>query len=416
MHNYAILAIQYPGTIYRMPMKTPNTTSALSHLICPECLRQFDPDRQQTFCHECQSPLLAVYDLEAVRLRVEPGEIQARSRGLWRWAELLPVRNPAHHLTLGEGDTPLLAVSDLGEKLGLPNLYIKDESTNPTGTFKARGLAVAVARAIELGIRNFVIPTAGNAGGALANYAARGRCQAHVFMPQDAPRTNVKEIQAAGADLHLVEGLISDAARAAAQATASAAKSGQETWFDVSTFKEPYRVEGKKTMGLEIAQDFGWRLPDVIVYPTGGGTGLVGMWKAFDELESLGWIGPQRPRMVSVQAEGCAPVVRAFEAGERRISPWENAQTVAAGLRVPVVFADRLILNVLYESQGTAVSVSDDAILAAQSRLARMTGVFAAPEGAATLAGLEKLVQMGWVNRDEKVVLFNTGSGLKYIV
>lgn len=399
-----------------MHIKNPSTTSALSHLACPECRRQFDADRLQTFCQECQSPLLAVYDLEAVRRQIEPGEIQARPRGLWRWAELLPVRDPENHLTLGEGDTPLLDVPRLGEKLGLPNLFIKDESTNPTGTFKARGLAVAVARAIELGMRNFVIPTAGNAGGALANYAARGRCQAHVFMPQDAPRTNVREVQAAGADLHLVDGLINDAARAAAQAAASAAKSGHETWFDVSTFKEPYRVEGKKTMGLEIAQDFGWRLPDVIVYPTGGGTGLVGMWKAFDELESLGWIGPQRPRMVSVQAEGCAPVVRAFEAGERRISPWENAQTVAAGLRVPVVFADRLTLNVLYESHGTAVAVSDEAILASQSRLARMTGIFAAPEGAATLAGLEKLVQTGWVNQDEQVVLFNTGSGLKYIV
>jgi threonine synthase len=397
-------------------MKTPNTTSSLSHLVCPECQRQFDADRLQTFCQQCQSPLLAAYDLEAVRRQIEPGEIQARPRGLWRWAELLPVRNPAHHLTLGEGDTPLLDVPRLGEELGLPNLFIKDESTNPTGTFKARGLAVAVARAIELGIRNFVIPTAGNAGGALANYAARGRCQAHVFMPQDAPRTNVKEVQAAGAQLHLVEGLISDAARAAAQAASAASDSGQETWFDVSTFKEPYRVEGKKTMGLEIAQDFGWRLPDVIVYPTGGGTGLVGMWKAFDELETLGWIGPARPRMVSVQAEGCAPVVRSFMAGDDRSSPWENAHTLAAGLRVPVVFADRLILNVLRKSQGTAVSVSDDEILASQCRLARRTGIFAAPEGAATLAGLEKLVEAGWVSQDEKVVLFNTGSGLKYIV
>lgn len=399
-----------------MRMKTPNKTSALSHLVCPECQREFDADRQQTFCQECQSPLLVVYDLASVRGQVEPGEIQARPRGLWRWAELLPVRNPANHLTLGEGDTPLLEAPNLAERLGLSNLYIKDESTNPTGTFKARGLAVAVARAIELGIRNFVIPTAGNAGGALANYAARGRCQAHVFMPQDAPRTNVKEVEAAGAALHLVDGLISDAARAAAEAAALAAKDGEEAWFDVSTFKEPYRVEGKKTMGLEIAQDFGWRLPDVIIYPTGGGTGLVGMWKAFDELETLGWIGSQRPRMVSVQAEGCAPVVRAFEAGAERTAAWENAHTLAAGLRVPVVFADRLILNTLYESRGSAVSVSDDEILTAQSQMAQMTGIFAAPEGAATLAGLEKLIQKGWIKPDENVVLFNTGSGLKYIV
>lgn len=397
-------------------MKTANTTSALSHLICPECQLEFDADRQQTFCQDCQSPLLAVYDLEAVRRRVEPGEIRARTRGLWRWAELLPVRDRAHHLTLGEGDTPLLEAPNLAAGLGVSKLYIKDESANPTGTFKARGLAVAVARAVELGIRNFVIPTAGNAGGALANYAARGRCQAHVFMPKDAPRTNVKEVEAAGADLHLVDGLISDAARAASAAATSAAKEGKGAWFDVSTFKEPYRVEGKKTMGLEIAEDFDWRLPEVIVYPTGGGTGLVGMWKAFDELENLGWIGSQRPRMVSVQAEGCAPVVRAFEAGAERIDAWENAHTLAAGLRVPMVFADRLILNTLHESQGNAVSVSDDEILAAQSKLARVTGIFAAPEGAATLAGLEKLVQKGWVKPQENVVLFNTGSGLKYIV
>jgi threonine synthase len=309
----------------------------------------------------------------------------------------------------------LLQAPRLAESLGLQKLFIKDEGINPTGTFKARGLAVAVARAMELGVRAFVIPTAGNAGGALASYAARGRCEAHVFMPQDAPTVNVEEVRAAGADLQLVHGLISDAAQAAAAAAKTAMEQGQDPWFDFSTFREPYRVEGKKTMGLELAEAFGWRLPHVIIYPTGGGTGLVGMWKAFDELEALGWIGPERPRMVSVQAAGCAPVVRAFETQAQRIEPWENASTVAAGLRVPAVFADRLVLRVLHESQGNAVSVSDEEILKSQSQLAKMEGIFAAPEGAATLAGLQKLIRQGWIKPDENVVLFNTGSGLKYI-
>jgi threonine synthase len=393
-------------------MKTSSKASALTHLVCPECNRQFDADRLQTYCHECQSPLQAVYDLESLRQRLSPSEVKSRLRGLWRWAELLPVRDPANRLTLGEGDTPLLPVPRLGKTLGLSNLLVKDESTNPTGTFKARGLAVAVARATELGVDAFVIPTAGNAGGALASYAARARCEAHVFMPQDAPAVNVAEVRAAGADLNLVNGLISDAGRAAAQAS----KNSQNPWFDVSTFKEPYRLEGKKTMGFELAEGFQWHLPDVIIYPTGGGTGLVGMWKAFDELEKLGWIGSPRPRMVSVQAEGCAPIVRAFESGAQRAEPWEEAHTLAAGLRVPIVFADRLILRALYESQGMAIAVSDEEITASQQQLARSEGIFAAPEGAATLAALKCLVQKGWIGPDERVVLFNTGTGLKYVV
>jgi threonine synthase len=396
-------------------MNKSNGASALSHLVCPECQGRFEADRLQTYCRDCQSPLLAVYDIQKLRQELTPGIVKGRQKGLWRWAELLPVRDPSNRLTLGEGDTPLLQAPRLAESLGLQKLFIKDEGINPTGTFKARGLAVAVARAMELGVRAFVIPTAGNAGGALASYAARGRCEAHVFMPQDAPTVNVEEVRAAGADLQLVHGLISDAAQAAAAAAKTAMEQGQDPWFDFSTFREPYRVEGKKTMGLELAEAFGWRLPHVIIYPTGGGTGLVGMWKAFDELEALGWIGAERPRMVSVQAAGCAPVVRAFETQAERIEPWENASTVAAGLRVPAVFADRLVLRALHESQGNAVSVSDEEILKSQSQLAKMEGIFAAPEGAATLAGLKKLISQGWIKPDENVVLFNTGSGLKYI-
>jgi len=383
--------------------------STLTHLECPECGRKLDADRVQTFCQDCHSPLLARYDLPTIARGVTREQISARPRGLWRWAELLPVRSAKFRLTLGEGDTPLLIASRLGRALGLKHLYIKDESPNPTGSFKARGLAVAVGRALELGRKEFVVPTAGNAGGALAFYAARGGARAHVFMPRDAPRTNQEEVRAAGMDLRLVDGLITDAARLAGE------EARRHRWFDVSTFKEPYRVEGKKTMGFELAEAYGWALPDVILYPTGGGTGLVGMWKAFAELESLGWIGTQRPRMVVVQADGCAPIVRAFQAGAERAEPWADAHTLAAGLRVPVAFADRLILRALRESYGTALMVSDEEILESQREMAQAEGVFAAPEGAATLAGLRHLLKDGWIYPEESVVLFNTGSGLKYI-
>lgn len=386
--------------------RTPEST--LTHLECPECHNEFDPDRLQTFCQNCRSPLLARYDLKAAA-RVGREQVAERPRGLWRWGELLPVRQASYRLTLGEGDTPLLPASRLGQKLELKHLYIKDESLNPTGTFKARGLVVAVSKAMELGVRSFVIPTAGNAGGALAAYAARGRVEAHVYMPQDATRTNQTEVRLSGAHLHLVDGTIQDAAKAAV------AEAGPHGWFDVSTFKEPYRVEGKKTMGLELAEAFGWELPDVIIYPTGGGTGLVGMWKAFDELEAMGWIGSKRPRMVSVQAEGCAPIVRAFQSGAERAELWENAHTIAAGLRVPSAFADRLILRVIRESNGTAVAVSDDVIVNTQEELARAEGVLAAPEGAATLAALYLLLDQGWIMKDNNIVLFNTGSRLKYL-
>lgn len=386
------------------------TTSYLSELECSGCGRKFTPDKVHTICPDCQSPLLARYDLTSVRKRVDRDAIRHRQTRLWRWHELLPVKDPRNFVFLGEGDTALLRLPHIGEELGFDNLYLKDESTNPTGSFKARGLAAAVSKARELGIEKVIIPTAGNAGGAMAAYAARAGIKALVYMPRDTPRANIEESHMAGAEVVLVDGLISDAAGMAGE------KARAEGWFDLSTFKEPYRVEGKKIMGYELAEAFNWSLPDVIIYPTGGGTGLVGMWKAFAELEALGWSrNTRRPRMVVVQAEGCAPVVKAFEKGARFCDFWINAHTVASGLRVPKSFADALILNDLRESQGTAIAVSDESILEALRKLGRMEGIFPAPEGAATLAALETLSKRKWVRPEERVVLFNTGSGLKYL-
>ena len=400
-----------------MPSKQPadkiasgKSGSFLLNLECSNCVKGFSPDRVQTFCTDCQSALLARYALEIVRDRIDRDEIRRRPSGMWRWHELLPVKDPQNFVYLGEGDTALLEVPNLEKSLGLTNLFIKDESTNPTGSFKARGLAAAVSKAKELGIEKVIIPTAGNAGGAMAAYAARANMKALIYMPEDTPRSNIEESLIAGAEVILVDGLISDAAKFARE------KAQVEGWFDLSTFKEPYRVEGKKIMGYELAETFDWSLPDVIIYPTGGGTGLVGMWKAFAELETLGWLREARkPRMVVVQAEGCAPVIRAFEAGAAICEFWPEAQTIASGLRVPKSFADTLILKDTYSSRGTAVAVSDEAILDAQKKLGNLEGIFAAPEGAATLAALEKLVQDRWVEQDELIVLFNTGSGLKYI-
>lgn len=384
------------------------TSSALRHLECPECGGRFAPVEPQTYCHDCGSPLLARYDLERVGRDVDRHTFVDRSGGMWRWRELLPLLDSACRFSLGEGGTPLLPASRLGERLGMKRLFIKDEGVNPTGTFKARGLAMAVSKAMELGLKEFVIPTAGNAGGALATYAARAGAAAHVYMPKDAPEIHLLEVRAAGAELYMVDGLIDEAGRQASQAAE------QNGWFNVATFREPYRVEGKKTMGLELVESFDWLPPDAILYPTGGGTGLVGMWKAFQELEDLGWLDGGLPRMYSVQAQGCAPVVRAFEAGDDRVMAWEGAQTRAAGLRVPSLFADRLVLRALRDSDGGAVAVSEAAIERAEVQLAQWEGVYACPEGAATLAGLEVLLERGDIMPDERVVLFNTGSGLKY--
>ncbi len=384
--------------------------SYISRLVCSGCGKKYSSDEIHTFCPSCQSPLLAHYALETIRDRIDREKIHRRLSGMWRWQELLPVKDPRNFVYLGEGDTSLLHLPNLGKELGLTNLFVKDESTNPTGSFKARGLAAAVSKAKELGINKVIIPTAGNAGGAMAAYAARAGIKALIYMPKDTPKANIEESRMTGAEVVLVEGLISDAARMAGQ------KAIDEGWFDLSTFKEPYRVEGKKIMGYELAEAFGWTLPDVIVYPTGGGTGLVGMWKAFSELESLGWLNDKkRPRMVAVQSDGCAPVVKAFNEGASFCDFWTGAHTIASGLRVPKSFADKLILDDLRESQGTAVSVSDEAILNAQHKFGTMEGIFTAPESATTLAALEKLVEQKWVHPDERIVLFNTGSGLKYL-
>ena len=384
--------------------------SYITHLECSKCGRTYSPTEIQTFCQDCTATLLPRYDLDAVRQHLDRETVSRRARGMWRWHELLPVVYEDNIVSLGEGDAPLLSVPHLGRGLGLSNLYVKDESNNPTGSFKARGLAAAVSKAKELGVDKVIIPTAGNAGGAMAAYAARAGLRAFIFMPKDTPYANLEESRIVGAGVELVDGLISDAAKLAGE------KARREGWFDVSTFKEPYRLEGKKVMGYELAEAFEWELPDVILYPTGGGTGLVGMWKAFAELEALGWLNKtKRPRMVSVQAEGCAPVIRAFEQGAQVCEFWDDAHTIASGLRVPKSFADHLILQGVYESHGTAVAVSDEAVLEAQKQMARSEGIFAAPEGAATLAALQQLLERNWIRADERIVLFNTGSGLKYL-
>ena len=386
------------------------TGSYLTQLLCSSCEEVYDANQLQTFCPECKAPLLAQYDLARARTELDRDAVGQRPAGMWRWRELMPVRQMENIVFLGEGDTPLLSMPRLGARCGLSNLYVKDESLNPTGSFKARGLTAAVSKAKELGVEKIIIPTAGNAGGALGAYAARAGLQAHILMPMDTPRANIEESRAVGASVELIDGLISDAAGKAGEMARA------EGWFDVSTFKEPYRVEGKKIMGYELAETFEWELPEVIVYPTGGGTGLVGMWKAFDEMTAMGWLkNSERPRMVAVQSEGCAPVVQAFESGADSCDFWEGAQTFASGLRVPKSFADRVILKDIRESEGTAVAVSEEEILAAQSSLGMAEGIFAAPEGAATLAGLQKLIEQGWVQSDERVVLFNTGTGLKYL-
>ena len=387
-----------------------SSASFFSHLACSgPCGRgPFDP-RERHFLCACGAPLLARYDLNAARSWAK-ASLRDREPTLWRYREMLPLLAGDEPVTLGEGFTPLIHARTLGDRLGLPSLYIKDESLNPTNSFKARGQATAITRARALGARTVAVPSAGNAGNAMAAYAARAGLAAQVFLPRDVKEPFVLECRQYGAEVTLVDGVITDAGRVAAE------RGGPLGWYDVSTLKEPYRVEGKKTLAYELAEQLDWRWPDWIVYPTGGGTGLIGMWKAFDEIETIGWVPRgRRPKMVSVQAEHCAPIVRAFQQGTERAEPWTDARTIADGLRVPRAVADFLILRAIRESGGTALAVSDEDMVRDMVEIGRLEGISAAPEGGATLTALRALVANGTVQRDETVVLFNTGGALKYL-
>ncbi len=382
--------------------------SFLTHLECARTGERYAPHQLHNLS-PAGAPLLARYDLEAVAAALKKQDLLGRRPDMWRYLEVLPVSGEDEIVSLGEGYTPLHRAERLGAAAGFSQLYIKDESSNPTGSFKARGLSAAVTAARARGAGKLAIPTAGNAGGALAAYAAAAGLEAYVFMPRDTPIAFQIECRSCGARVELVDGLIGDCGRIVA------ARKEAEGWFDISTLKEPYRIEGKKTMGYELAEYFDWTLPEVILYPTGGGTGLIGMWKAFDEMEKMGWIRGAKPRMVSVQAADCAPIVRAFEQGDESAEMWQDARTVASGLRVPGAVGDFLMLQALRQSGGTAVAVSDEELIEASHRLALHTGIFPAPEGGATLAALDKLRERGLVGADERVVLFNTGTGYKYL-
>ncbi len=381
----------------------------VTHLECAACGLRHEARRLQNLCTGCGKPLLVRYDLERAAANLRRESLRERPSSLWRYRELLPVEREENIVSFGEGWTPLLRAARLGAALEMPQLFIKDEGQNPTQSYKARGMTAAVSMAKELGVRKLAVPSAGNAAGALAAYAARAGMEAHIFMPRDTPQANVVECEQTGANVTLIDGLITDCGAEVAR------RKDAEGWFDVSTLKEPYRVEGKKTMGYELAEQFDWTLPDVIIYPTGGGTGLIGMWKAFDEMEQMGWINSHRPRMVTVQAAGCAPIVRAFEKGERFAEEFPDAQTTASGLRVPRAIGDFLILDALRESGGTAVAVTDEELLAAAGEIGAAEGLFVAPEGAACLPALRKLLDADQVERGERVVLFNTGAGVKYL-
>jgi threonine synthase len=381
--------------------------SYLDRLECGRCSTVYDAGVQQGLCG-CGSPLLARYHLELAAKQVTPEEIARRQPSLWRYHEILPVLSPDVVVTFGEGMTPLIPLPRLGEKLGVKSLLMKDEGLLPTGTFKARGAAVGVSKARELGIRRIAMPTNGNAGAAWATYAARANMESLIVMPVDAPAITRAECAISGSRLYLVDGLISDAGVIVAEAVAS------QGYFDVSTLKEPYRIEGKKTMGLELFEQLGWRVPDVIFYPTGGGVGLIGIYKALQECQALGWIGPKLPRLVAVQATGCAPIVRAWEEHAEVSQAWPDARTIAFGITVPKALGDFLVLRAVYDTAGCAVAVDDESILAAQKQLARAEGAFICPEGAACFAAAERLRRSGWLSPDDEAVIFNTGTGLKY--
>ena len=381
----------------------------LTHLSCTACGLRHEWSTLQNLCTACQKPLFPIYDLTAAGRVLKREALVRREKSLWRYREVLPLPLHVEPISLGEGGTPLLRAARYGTELGLPNLWVKDESQNPTQSFKARGMAVAVSMAKHLGATKLAVPTAGNAGGALAAYAARAGLEAHIFMPCDTPCANVTECRELGAHVTLIDGLITDCG------TEIARRKTAEGWFDLSTLKEPYRVEGKKTLGYELAEQLDWRLPDVILYPTGGGTGLIGMWKAFDEMEKMGWVGAKRPRMFSVQASGCAPIVRAFADGATNAAEFPNAYTCASGLRVPKAIGDFLMLKILRESRGGAITVDDEAMIRTTREIGAKEGIFAAPEGSACFAALRSLCAEAKVKPDEQVVIFNTGSGIKYL-
>ena len=377
----------------------------LKHLECSACGLHHDWSRLQNLCRSCQKPLLAIVDLARAGRTLTLESLATREKSLWRYREVLPLPGGVEPVSLGEGGTPLLRARRFNDDI---DLWIKDESLNPTQSFKARGMSVAVSMAKHLGATKLAVPSAGNAGGALAAYAARAGLEAHIFMPRDTPRANIIECRELGAHVTLIDGLITDCGAEIAR------RKENEGWFDMSTLKEPYRVEGKKTLGYELAEQCDWRLPDVILYPTGGGTGLVGMWKAFDEMDALGWIGEKRPRMFAVQAAGCAPIVRAFEAGEKTAAEFPDAHTIASGLRVPKAIGDFLILKILRDSHGDAVAVDDEEMLRVSREVGSKEGLLVCPEGAACFAALKALQRAGKIASGERVIIFNTGSGIKY--
>ncbi len=381
----------------------------VTHLECAACGLKHEARRLHNLCIECGKPLLVRYDLEKAARTLTKESLRTRRADLWRYREVLPVEHDENIVSLGEGWTPLLHAERLGAQLGMKKLFIKDESQNPTQSFKARGMTTAISMAKELGVQKLAVPSAGNAAGALSAYAARAGLEAYIFMPKDTPRANIIECEQTGAHVTLMDGLITDCGAEVGR------RKEAENWFDVSTLKEPYRVEGKKTLGYELAEQLDWTLPDAIVYPTGGGTGLIGMWKAFDEMEQLGWIGAKRPRMISVQSTGCAPIVRAFEEGKRFADEFPNAATTASGLRVPKAIGDFLILDAIRASNGTAIAVTDEELIHATREIGAAEGLFVAPEGAACLPALRKLIASNFIGAGDQVVLFNTGAGVKYL-
>ncbi len=383
--------------------------SYAEYLECTNCHKEYDYINPYRTCQECGKVLYVKYDMEKARRNFDRNSLTGRVSSMWRYYEMMPIKDESNIVSLGEGMTPLLKADNLAKALNCSDIYIKDEGCNPTGSFKARGLSAAVSRAKELGVTKLTMPSAGNAGGALSLYCARGNLEANVFMPKDAPMANKRESSDAGAKLTLIDGLISDAGKISRE------QAQEKGLFDVSTLQEPYRAEGKKTMGYEIAEQLHWDTPDVIIYPTGGGTGLIGIWKAFQEMQELGWIDKPKTRMIAVQSEGCAPIVKAYESGALNAEMWNDAKTFAAGIRVPSAIGDYLILETIRESSGTAVTVTDMEMVECISMMASHEGIYPAPEGAATLAALKSLLAANKVKPEEKIVLMNTGNAYKYL-